>query len=90
MYKVLIQKLPELISLIYDYAVILIGGGSGNPLQYSCLENSTDRGAWWATVHGGPTETGMTERLSRYITLICILVNLQLHLISIFTFYYFD
>ena len=28
------------------------GGGSGNPLQYSCLENSTDRGAWWATVYG--------------------------------------
>ena len=28
------------------------GGGNGNPLQYSCLENPTDRGAWWATVHG--------------------------------------
>ena len=28
------------------------GGGNGNPLQYSCLENSTDRGAWWAKVHG--------------------------------------
>ena len=27
------------------------GGGHGNPLQYSCLENSTDRGAWWATVY---------------------------------------
>ena len=26
--------------------------GKGNPLQYSCLENSMDRGAWWATVHG--------------------------------------
>ena len=28
------------------------GGGNGNPLQYSCLENSVDRGAWRATVHG--------------------------------------
>ena len=28
------------------------GGGNGNALQYSCLENSMDRGAWWATVHG--------------------------------------
>ena len=28
------------------------GGGHGNPLQYSCLENPVDRGAWWATVHG--------------------------------------
>ena len=26
------------------------GEGNGNPLQYSCLENSMDRGAWWATV----------------------------------------
>ena len=28
------------------------GGGNGNPLQYSCLENFMDRGAWQATVHG--------------------------------------
>ena len=28
------------------------GGGHGNTLQYSCLENPMDRGAWWATVHG--------------------------------------
>ena len=28
------------------------GEGNGNQLQYSCLENSTDRGAWWAIVHG--------------------------------------
>ena len=27
------------------------GGGHGNPLQYSCLENPMERGAWWATVH---------------------------------------
>ena len=28
------------------------GEGNGNPLQYPCLENLTDRGAWWAAVHG--------------------------------------
>ena len=28
------------------------GEGNGNPLQYSCLENPVDRGAWWATAHG--------------------------------------
>ena len=28
------------------------GEGNGNPLQHSCLKNSVDRGAWWATVHG--------------------------------------
>ena len=27
------------------------GEGNGNPLQYSCLENFMDRGAWWSTVH---------------------------------------
>ena len=30
------------------------GGGQDNPLQYSCLENPMDRGAWWAIVHGFP------------------------------------
>ena len=29
-----------------------LGERNGYPLQYSCLENSRDRGAWWATVHG--------------------------------------
>ena len=29
-----------------------LGEGNGYPLQYSCLENSVHRGAWWATVHG--------------------------------------
>jgi len=28
------------------------GGGNGNSLQYSCLENFMDRGAWWVTIHG--------------------------------------
>ena len=28
------------------------GGGNDNPLQYSCLKNPMDRGAWWATIHG--------------------------------------
>ena len=36
------------------------GGGHGNPLQCSCLENPTDRGAWGATVHGVSKESDMT------------------------------
>ena len=39
------------------------GGGNGHPLQYSCLENSMDRGAWCATVHG---DTKSQTRLSDY------------------------
>ena len=38
------------------------GGGNGNPLQYSCLENSRNRGVWWATVHGvAKSRTGLRD-----------------------------
>ena len=37
------------------------GGGNGNPLQYSCLGNPMDRGAWWATVHGVTKEPDTTS-----------------------------
>ena len=39
-----------------------LGGGNGNPPQYSCLDNPMDRGAWWATVHGvAKSQTEVTE-----------------------------
>ena len=43
--------------LLYIYRVyttlgIYFGEGNGTPLQYSCLENPMDQGAWWAAVHG--------------------------------------
>ena len=37
------------------------GGGHSYPLQYSCLENPRDRGAWWPIVHEGRKESGTTE-----------------------------
>ena len=38
------------------------GEENGNPLQYSCLEKSMDRGAWWATVHGpAKSRTGLSD-----------------------------
>ena len=37
------------------------GGGNGNPLQYSCLENFMDRGAWRTTVHECNRESDMSE-----------------------------
>jgi len=36
------------------------GEGNGNPIQYSCLGNPMDRGAWWATVHGVVKESDTT------------------------------
>ena len=41
-------------------------GGKGNPLQYSCLENSMDRGAWWATVHGVSKSQTPLKQLSTH------------------------
>ena len=40
------------------------GEEHGNPLQYSCLENFMDRGAWWALIHGVAKESNTTERLT--------------------------
>ena len=52
-----VKNLPANAGDIRDMGSILglgrcCGGKNGNPLQYSCLEKSMDRGAWWATVHG--------------------------------------
>ena len=41
-----------------------LGGEHGNPLQYSCLENRMDRGAWWATVHGAAKSWTRLKQLS--------------------------
>ena len=46
--------------------------GHGNPLQYSCLENPMDRGAWQATVHG-VTESG--TRLSMNVGILCYVLS---------------
>ena len=43
-----------------------LGKGNGNPLQYYCLENPTDRGAWWATDRGVCKESDATEQLTLF------------------------
>ena len=45
------------------------GGGKGNPLQYSCLENFMDRGAWWTSVHGvSKSRTQPSTHTHKHIT----------------------
>ena len=55
------MKVKDCIYIIYfflfffndhNFIVSLLGEGNGTPLQYSCLENPMDGGAWWAAVHG--------------------------------------
>ena len=43
-----------------------LGGGHGNPLQHSCLENSMERGAWWATVHKAAQSQTRLKRLGTH------------------------
>ena len=48
------------------------GEGNGNPLQYSCLENSMDRGFWWAPVHGvAKSQTRLSDFSSLHFTWYC-------------------
>ena len=58
------------------------GEGNGNPLQYSCLENSMDGGAWWTTVHGVAKSrtrlsdfTTFTMPVSSTRVCVCVLVT---------------
>ena len=44
------------------------GEGQGHPLQYSCLENPMDRGAWWTTAHGVAKSQAQLKQLSMYNT----------------------
>ena len=52
--------------LIFQLPSASYGEGNGTPLQYSCLENPMDRGAWWAAVHG------VAEQLHFHFSLSCI------------------
>ena len=54
------------------------GEGNGNPLQYCCLENSMDGGAWWATVHGvAKSQTQLSDFTSLIRSLRALLISGQ-------------
>ena len=59
------------------------GEGNGNPLQYSCLENPMDRGAWWATVHGVAKSW---TRLSNFSSNLCWIHWLGLNFLFLWNF----
>ena len=46
------EELDTTEQLHFHFSLSCIGEGNGNPLQYSCLENPRDGGAWWAAVYG--------------------------------------
>ena len=52
------------------------GGGHDNPLQYSCLENPMDRGAWWATIHGVTKSQTLLKRLRLHSTHLLVSLGL--------------
>ena len=61
------KKVKVLVTRVQFFATPWTGSGkipwsrNGNPLQYFCLENSLERGAWQATVHGVAKELNLTE-----------------------------
>ena len=50
--------------LHFHFSLSCIGEGNGNPLQYSCLENPRDGGAWWAAIYGVAQSWTRLKRLS--------------------------
>ena len=56
--------------LHFTLSLSCIGEGNGNPLQYSCLENPRDGGAWWAAVYGVAQGRTWLKRLSSSSTLL--------------------
>ena len=50
--------------LPFHFSLSCIGEGNGNPLQYSCLENPRDGGAWWAAIYGVAQSRTRLKRLS--------------------------
>ena len=50
--------------VFFNNLLSFLGGGKDNPLQFSCLENSRDGGAWWAAVYGVAQSRTLLKRLS--------------------------
>ena len=69
------------------------GEGHGNPLRYSCLESSMDRGAWWAIVHGATKSRTQLSDFQLLLSGFCLFVFLvfstqMVSFVSFFTLFY--
>ena len=70
--------------LHFHFSLSCIGEGNGNPLQYSCLENPRDGGAWWAVVYGVTQSPTRLKRLSSGSSSSCnLLLPMLLQWISV-------
>ena len=67
--------------LHFHFSLSCIGEGNGNPLQCSCLENPTDRGAWWAAVYGVTQSQTRLKRLSSSSSSSSIMIFMLQHFI---------
>ena len=56
------------------------GEGNDNPLQYSCLENPMDRGAWWATVHGIAKSRTLLSDFTFVLFYVYLCIHIYIHI----------
>ena len=70
------EELDTTERLHFHFSLSCIGEGNGNPLQYSCLENTVDRGAWRPVVHGVAKSQTRLKRLSMHALVAQMVKNL--------------
>ena len=59
------------------------GEGNGNPLQYSCLENSMDGGSWWAVVHGVAKSRTQLSNFTHSLSMFPCMFFLDMHVVLV-------
>ena len=63
----------------FHFSLSCIGGGNGNPLQCSCLENPRDSGAWWAAVYGVAQSQTRLKRLSSSMYICMYILSMMVY-----------
>ena len=66
------------------YVCVYIGEDNGTPVQYSCLENPMDRGAWWAAIYGVAQSRTRLKRLSSSSSSVCICMCIYIYIYKCF------